>query len=271
MPNPWAWVALANYTGTYNYSGYTLQEWSYSAAGVLFRLGVRAAYPNIPVTFQQDTPNSGISIRFDRFIANNTFNTSIFDVPEQCQSGLNYEPVDAPPTPARPNIPEDFEADGYFELDRAGTRITGEGHLASNQTTGKFAEQIQAQDPSSHNPINILNLERYDLGEAYHISSENATDCVTTALTGTMPAFWNWIQLATYLGSRPDQYYGLVDFWGYQAATTNITVGVSNGNVNAPVYLFRSISGQVENIEFHWFEATNPSAEYFNVPQICQN
>ena len=48
-------------------------------------------------------------------------------------------------------------------------------------------------------------------------------------------------------------------------------LGVSNGNVNAPVYLFRTISGQAENIEFHWFEGMNPNPEYFNVPQICQN
>ena len=43
--------------------------------------------------------------------------------------------------------------------------------------------------------------------------SPNST-CNTSALTGAMPAEWDWVKLATFKGSRPHGSL-IIDHWSY--------------------------------------------------------
>ncbi len=52
-----------------------------------------------------------------------------------------------------------------------------------------------------------------------------------------MPAFWDWIPYATYLGQRDVRNHGLVDIWNYVTGGVNLTLAVSNNDINTPLFI----------------------------------
>lgn len=275
MPSTWGWVAQANYSGTFDYHGITLQSWKLSIAGVTLTLGVNQNNVNIPVTYDQQSTSGELFVNFQFFNASTNFNHNIFDIPPQCNQGYEPEEVAEPvvvkarATPTRPAPSENFEAGVAVEVRNNYGPFQGQGRQASDQTGNMFVEEYFFQD-QHHHEIRSFNLARYDLGHTYSINSENQTDCLVRNVTGNLPPFWGWLPLATFIGTHPINNHGVLDIWQYASGGVNITLGVNDANVNVPVWLGRSYQQGYENFDFQWWNATTPNSQDFTVPPECQ-
>ena len=62
-------------------------------------------------------------------------------------------------------------------------------------------------------------------------------------VTPPMPAFWSWLASATFVGARPVRDHGVLDVWSYVGSGINLTLAVSDRDVNTPVFLAREYTG----------------------------
>ena len=96
MPNPWSFLASAQYNGTQQRYGLSLDVWVLSVADAFsLTLTVQANSTNTPVTLTEVVGNSTTFTHYIVFQPDLEFSQAIFDVPAICDpEGLSQEPTD---------------------------------------------------------------------------------------------------------------------------------------------------------------------------------
>eukprot|EP00047_Mylnosiga_fluctuans_P002627 m.225266 g.225266 ORF g.225266 m.225266 type:complete len:192 (-) comp11239_c0_seq1:44-619(-) len=176
----------------------------------------------------------------------------------------------AQPPPPKPQISNSFAARIHIEARNQDERpLQGDGHWAVDFAKNEASEFYDIQSGSF--PVHVLNLQRYDLGKTFELSSRDQRDCRVHNVTGALPAPWGFLAQATYSGQ--DHYRNVtVDLWEANVAGINIRLGVHTPNTNTPAFMDRHGAGFESHVYFEAFNATaNPDPRYFEIPQPCQH
>eukprot|EP01089_Gocevia_fonbrunei_P017438 TRINITY_DN565_c0_g1_i4.p1 TRINITY_DN565_c0_g1~~TRINITY_DN565_c0_g1_i4.p1 ORF type:complete len:189 (+),score=46.76 TRINITY_DN565_c0_g1_i4:118-684(+) len=168
--------------------------------------------------------------------------------------------------PPRPKFPEVFEATGTIEYFVDGQMHFGEGFWRVDQPAGKSVQFFMFME--SFKPLDIYELERYDMGTYYSINSTNRTDCSEHKVTPPMPSVWGWVDHANFTGSviiHGQTYYN----WEYRQGTSTLTVAVDKIDTNRPVmYRYRNAGYHSAIIVMSW-STEKPHPTWFDVPAVC--
>jgi len=169
----------------------------------------------------------------------------------------------------RPNIPENFFAEVQTELHQQDNVLFGDGRWAVDTFQNKGAEDYKFQDQRHGGYFYVFNLQRYDLGYVYELSSNQRNTCHEQAVSGNMPLTWGWVQNATYGGQK--DFHGItLDTWVANFGGITLTLGVNTTDPNVPVIFNRDQTTSALYINFYRY---NPSNDFdhnvFNVPQFC--
>jgi len=165
----------------------------------------------------------------------------------------------------RPQISEVFESPLLVEYQAGGTSEWGEGYMAMNQPQGKGYERIMVD---GYNKGDYVHIERYDLGHSYEIFRNDT--CDDRSLEGKMPAFWSWVQSATYKGRETIRAREL-DIWTFEVGYAIMTLGVFYQTPNIPAFYRRTTPTTNYTVDFLRFVTAPPSNNVFNVPNRCNN
>eukprot|EP01089_Gocevia_fonbrunei_P017440 TRINITY_DN565_c0_g3_i2.p1 TRINITY_DN565_c0_g3~~TRINITY_DN565_c0_g3_i2.p1 ORF type:complete len:127 (+),score=29.52 TRINITY_DN565_c0_g3_i2:100-480(+) len=121
---------------------------------------------------------------------------------------------------------------------------------------------------NSFKPLDIYELDRYDLGSTYSINSTNKTDCTEHKVRGPMPSVWGWVENANFTGSviiEGQTYYK----WEHKEGTASLTVAVDKVDNNRPV-MYRYTDGSYHGTIFVMYWSTQkPNPTWFDVPSVC--
>lgn len=277
MPAMWSWLHEARYHGKHVIDGITYDEWTYHAGGVTLGVAVSETHADRPVYYYRGTSTHKFEVHFISY-EHRQPNASWFAVPSACANATDEEmtgtveekPINAA-DPARPIIPETFEAVGSSHHRSHNDSTWGFGRWAIDQPNGHGIENWE-YDEHAHHRFHVHLLERYDLSKAFTITRdhEHKLHCRSHEVKPPMPQHWLWIKDAHYIGKHHIGEH-VYDQWSWKNAGISLTVSVHEEHPNRPYWFERRSHSEHFEIHFARFEDKAPNATWFVVPDICKN
>jgi len=174
--------------------------------------------------------------------------------------------------PARPQIPETFEGEGYSHVVTVNETIWGLGRWVVDEPNDRSLEFWEFVHEHFRHSVHVL--KRFDLHNEYSVMwTPGPTPhrvCHKRQVTPPMPPNWAWVKDATYRGKHRidgDTY----DVWSYHAGGVELEVAVSEHNANRPHYFTRRSASEQRRYHLVTFSTIKPNATWFNVPDVCKN
>jgi len=163
-----------------------------------------------------------------------------------------------------PAVSEVFDSEGFATLALPNERpVVGQLRWASDQPTGRAVEHYVYNGTNDHD---TFYLQRYDLGKVYTI--ELGQPCQISSVTGKMPSYWSWIDLASYKGH--DTYRGRpTDIWQATVGYATLRLDVWSDRPDIPARFSRSAPQGNVTVDFDNFIPMTPPDSHFVVPKEC--
>jgi len=164
-----------------------------------------------------------------------------------------------------PAVSEVFYSAGIATLTLPNMRpVTGPLRWSSDQPTGRALERYDYDNGSEHN---TFYLQRYDLGKLYTI--ELKEPCQISNVTGRLPAYWSWLDIASYKGRST--YRGrATDIWEATLGYATNGIAVYTDRPDVPVQFWRKSPQGDVSIDFDTFVPDRPPETVFDVPKECR-
>jgi len=115
--------------------------------------------------------------------------------------------------------------------------------------------------------LDLYFLQRFDLHHDYEVNRKT-NKCNVSDETGTMPAVWGWLSMATFHGKVKIDGKDY-DSWRYVAGGVTLGIAVDVNNSNDPAYFERITSTEHFYLRFQFFRPAKPHASWFDVPTVC--
>jgi len=173
-----------------------------------------------------------------------------------------------PPTPTRPQLSEVFEAPISIVIIAQGQKnLNGTGLWAADQPHGKSYEHMIFEQVNTAD--DVVKVERYDINKTFTIDGNNPNKCNILNTTITMPTLWDWINSATFTGTKVNK--GVqVAYWSVISKDFNETIGVLYATPNIPVEYRVSYNTFHTTFTFESWSITNINQTLFDIPTLCQ-
>jgi len=167
-------------------------------------------------------------------------------------------------TPARPNPSDTFEAKVFVEYKSGtGSSDKGEGEWGRNQGANQAVIFLRFEPK-----FNYYQLDRYDIGKQFIITSANISQCnVTETSSVTLPPIWGWISSANYIGNKTFHDH-LIYLWTSNVGGVEFAIGVGS-DPTIPLFFGMKTSLHEEAFEFAEFKPVAPPSRVFDIPKEC--
>jgi len=173
-------------------------------------------------------------------------------------------------TPARPNIPADYEAEVRVEQHSHDGSFFGDGVEAFDSSQGRAVQNFRLHKEGTVFPLFIYELQRFDLGKVYEVDSTDYRECKERDVTEKPPAPYAWVANATYAGKDIFRHVEL-DVWRARFGTAELEVKVLDNEPNRPVVFYMHGRGGDIGMEYARFNATTTfKSSWFDVPDTCR-
>jgi len=262
MPNPWAWIVNATYSGSRVVRNRTLNFFSYRPMPTqILEIGCFEGAETVPVEEHFSEPGHETFVEFHTF-SPMIANMSIFNVRPNCTKLGAH-------APAKCNPSMTFEAHGRFHF----RGPDGEGfgdYTAAHSVSLKEGMDEGRVDLARHEHENFwsvsdyLTEKRYDEDSVTHV-------CNVTALKGDLPNPWAWIALSTYSGQRVIRNRTLNTFTYKPTPEHILEIGCFEGAETIPIEEHFREPGHEAFIEYHTFSPMIANASIFNLRANCNS